>query len=304
MLWSLAGSASHDLTARLWDVSSGGSFRCKRTLRGHEHAVTGITFVRVSSPSSGEEAAATNPSSDLEERVATASRDSTIRLWDPESGGAVGVLRGHKEWVRRVAASPPPHAGSISPDSPNVIVSCSSDKTVRVWDASNLTEKAVLTRHENVVECVALSSREQATVMRRTMAASAAVAEAVGGADGAGSSASATSADLSGSSGLYVVSGDRNCTIIVWDLASSAAIAELTGHSSWVRGVAFHHHGCLVVSASEDKTLRVWDVARGATRASVEGCHKDFVTSVALHNSLPLIATAGLDGVAKVWACN
>lgn len=306
-LLSIPGSASHDMTARLWDVSSGGSFRCKRTLRGHEHAVTGITFVRVSSASGGEdsaggEAAASGASSSAtQERVATASRDSTVRVWDPESGSALGVLYGHKEWARQVAAVPPQRPGSIFPDVPNVLVSCSSDKTVRVWDAGSMEAGAVLSGHENVVECVALSSREQATVMRRTFAASAAVAEAVGAADGSVDASVAASGVFAG---LYAVSGDRNCKIIVWDLAASAAVAELSGHSSWVRGVSFHPHGCLVVSASEDRTLRVWDVARGATRVVVEGCHRDFVAGLALHSTLPLFATAGLDGVAKVWACS
>lgn len=107
----------------------------------------------------------------------------------------------------------------------------------------------------------------------------------------------------SGSAGLFVVSGDRDCTVIVWDIAAKDALAELKGHTSWIRGVAFHPCGSLVLSAAEDRTMRVWDVARRTARHIVEGCQEDFVTGLAAHPGMALVATTGLEGTARVWQC-
>src|SRR5258708_947383 len=60
--------------------------------------------------------------------VVSGSEDNTIRIWDAESGAAVGEpLTGHAEGVSSVA---------YSPDGRH-IVSGSSDNTIRIWDAES-----------------------------------------------------------------------------------------------------------------------------------------------------------------------
>jgi len=58
--------------------------------------------------------------------IVTGSEDGTIRIWDAETGDAVGKpLEGHTHWVWSVA---------YSPDGRH-IVSGSSDETIRIWNA-------------------------------------------------------------------------------------------------------------------------------------------------------------------------
>src|SRR5882757_1531534 len=58
--------------------------------------------------------------------IATASRDRTVRIWDAETGAAVGnPLKGHSGWVRSVA---------YSPDGRHII-SGSDDSSIRISDA-------------------------------------------------------------------------------------------------------------------------------------------------------------------------
>jgi len=57
--------------------------------------------------------------------VASASDDSTVRLWDAGSGAALQTLEGHSRSVCAVA---------FSPDG-KLVASASGDSTVRLWDA-------------------------------------------------------------------------------------------------------------------------------------------------------------------------
>ena len=59
-------------------------------------------------------------------RVVSASKDRTLRVWDPDSGETVKTLEGHSDAVSSVAAL---GAGRV--------VSASNDFTLRVWDADS-----------------------------------------------------------------------------------------------------------------------------------------------------------------------
>jgi hypothetical protein len=82
---------------------------CLQTLEGHSSEVFSVAFSHDSA------------------RLASASYDRTVKIWDASSGECLQTLEGHSDSVRSV---------TFSHDSTR-LASASDDRTVKIWDASS-----------------------------------------------------------------------------------------------------------------------------------------------------------------------
>ena len=86
----------------------------------------------------------------------------------------------------------------------------------------------------------------------------------------------------------------------VWDPATGEQLQQLTGHTDWVRGVAWAPDATRLASASDDGSVRVWDPATGEQLQQLTG-YTGWVNGVAWAPDATRLASAGRDGSVRVW---
>lgn len=117
-----------EASAKIWDAETD-QLRCTFQIPDKKYQVSSVNWT-----SDGK-------------RVATASHDRTIRIWDAETGKELKTLEGHHSAVRSVA---------FSPDDKR-IASASYDGTLRIWDAEEGKTLLTLKWHRHQVTSVAWS---------------------------------------------------------------------------------------------------------------------------------------------------
>jgi WD40 repeat protein len=102
-----------------------------------------------------------------------------------------------------------------------------------------------------------------------------------------------------------VVSGSRDQTVRVWDLATGAPVGDpFTGHTHAVNAVAVAElNGRPVALSGGDRTVRVWDLATGAPVGDPFTGHTRAVIAVAAAelDGRPVVVSGGRDQTVRVW---
>jgi WD40 repeat protein len=136
LLFSPTGSLIRQLfqheepeTISIRPALSDGWSACLLTLEGHSDPVSSVAFSHDSA------------------RLASASGDRTVKIWDAYSGACLQTLEGHSNYVSSVA---------FSHDSAR-LASASGDRTVKIWDAHSGACLQTLEGHSDVVRSVAFS---------------------------------------------------------------------------------------------------------------------------------------------------
>jgi len=88
--------------------------------------------------------------------------------------------------------------------------------------------------------------------------------------------------------------------IILLDGVTGSQAAVLSGHTNWVKSLAFSSDGISLVSGSCDKTIKLWDVQTGGVAQTFLG-HTGSVLSVSISVDCTTIASGSGDRTIRLW---
>jgi WD40 repeat protein len=276
------------------------SHRELQTLEGHTGAVVAVSF----SPDG--------------RRLASASHDGSVKVWDAQAGQELLTLRGHAGSVSSVCFSPD---GRRLASASYGRLEGKDEKLmggeVTVWDAQtgrellSLRGSPVSGGTPGPVQSVAFSpdGRRLAGALRgydkqtKHEYAEVKVWDAQTGEEALslrGPLWTTVYGIAFSPDGRRLAGAASDGTVKLWDVQTGQEVAPLKGHTGEVRGVGFSPDGSRLASASWDHTVRVWDVQTGKELLTFKG-HTDPVGGVCFSPDGRRLASASQDLTARVW---
>ena len=311
-------SGSEQGFIKVWDLDKQNRHGPVLGFKGHSDAVTCLTFV-----------------SDME--IISGSRDKTLILWALSNGKETPLQKfvGHTDVVTSVAFSlekkdtfvsgsrdckiilwkltgerqvtapfEPSHTFAVNcvRISPNgkYVLSCSADKTIKLWDQLNGKLIKTLEGHADSV-ITAHFSHDGKSIVSASRDRSVKFWELHPGAmvkafNGQNHVIDAIALSKDGS---MICSGSHDKTIRVFDRNYGNLLKTFEGHKKEVKSVAFSPDRKLIASASFDNMVIIWDVENGICKNLFP--HKSFVNSVTFSPDGKIIASGSLDKTIKLW---
>lgn len=250
-------------------------------------------------------------------RLASSSKDGTVRVWNLDRRHVDFVLGGHTASVNAVRWG-----------GEGAIYTASSDRTVKVWNDQDGRVIRSLNDHAHWVNTLAISTdyflrtgafdiqdtyasaalaRYQARPESMTKSEHAKADEAEDEACKVAALARYREATGDGTRPELVVSGSDDHTLFLWPAQIGASkespkkpLARLTGHQKTVNHVCFSPDGRLIASASFDNSVKLWDGRTGKFIANLRG-HVASVYRVAWSSDSRMLASASKDSTIKLW---
>ncbi|KAI7849632.1 coatomer WD associated region-domain-containing protein [Circinella umbellata] len=100
----------------------------------------------------------------------------------------------------------------------------------------------------------------------------------------------------------WIVTGSDDSQIRIFNYNTHEKVASFEGHPDYIRCLAVHPTQPLLLSGSDDMTIRLWDWEKGWKCVQIFEGHSHFVMHLTFNpKDSNTFASAGLDGVIKVW---
>ena len=222
-------------------------------------------------------------------RVASASYDSTVQVWNAATGSHVLTYSGHTWRVRAVAWSP--DGASIA--------SGGDDGTMQVWDAKDGSLRFKYEGHCNAVAWSLDGSRIATGGGGGTVEIlDSETGEVTFSYDGHEDAVTSLAWSPDGS---RIASGSTDASVQVWMTTPGGSAFTYRGHHESVWAVAWSSDGKHIASAGDpDGRVNVWDTSTWGNVVTYDG-HSERVVALAWSPNSKHIASGGEDNKVHLW---
>merc|ERR1719510_1837409 len=225
-------------------------------------------------------------------RLASASKDGDVRIWDVLLGKCLRSLTGHTMSVTCLR-----WGGS------GLVYSAAQDRTIKVWRPDDGALCRTLQGHGHWVNVLALNT----DYVIRTGAFEPSKAKIVHddtvipGETAAKMALKRYNEVVAVAGEEVLVSGSDDFTLFLWHPASEKkSLGRMTGHQQLVNDVKFSPDGRLLASASFDKSLQLWSARTGKLDTDLPG-HGDEVYTVDWSPDGQRVVSGGKDKLLRIW---
>ena len=248
-----------------------------QTLRGHANVIGKIAW----SPDG--------------KRLASPSRDKTVRLWDVLTGACLKILEQHQYETLTVA---------FSPDG-KILASGGEGGELYLWDANHGVLLGELSDHISAVSCLAfdptgqqLASGDFAGELRvRKITTTPRIQQE--------KSIQLNKPDATekiyqvafDDTGQRIAAASKQEGIQVWNTHTGKIAHAMDGHGGGAT-IAWNSSGTLLASSGEDRTIKLWSM--GQLTKTLQG-HSKHVISLDFIPNTELLVSMGLDDTVRFW---
>ncbi|MCJ1420714.1 Transcription initiation factor TFIID subunit 5 [Xylographa parallela] len=219
-------------------------------------------------------------------------------------------LIGHSGPVYGISFSPgiagPTEASSgysqVPSTNPHFLLSCSMDKTIRLWDLEMWTCLVVYKGHDGPVwdiqwgphghyfltgsrdRTARLWSQDQIVYLRLF----------------AGHEQDVDCVAFHPNS-AYVFTGSSDKNVRMWQVTNGVPVRLFTGHTGNVTSLACSPSGKILASADDQGTIILWDLGPGKLLKRMRGHGRGGIWSLSWSAESSVVVSGGMDGTVRVW---
>jgi transcription initiation factor TFIID subunit 5 len=254
--------------------------------------------------------------------VAVGTEESYIRVWDLHGNALPSIvpgadaapsssrrLIGHSAPVYSVSFSPsiegPANADdSIPSTAPKLLLSSSSDKTIRLWSLEAWTCLVVYKGHEGPVwnvrwgpfghyfatcgwdKTVRVWGQDHISYLRMMVGHDSNVNQIAWHPNGAY---------------IFSASDQADKTVRMWAFTTGECVRVFSGHTDFVSAIECSPNGKILASADGGGSIILWDLAKGTQIKRCRGHGKGGIWSLSFSVESSVLVSGGADGTVRVW---
>ena len=286
IVWSPDGkqlaSASGDMTVRIWAL---GTASALQVLTGHEDYVTGVSWTRT----------------DHGDILASGSYDGTIRLWirDAQMWQVAKLFTGHQGYITDV---------SISLDG-FLVASAGYDKTVQIWDTSNIYDAIPSADQPQSTTQTSPSSPKNSSSRMAAVLEPLSSPESNASPDPSPSKTAESKlkcaplracAFTPDGKRIATASEDNVVHIFVLKQGVGRLVRTLEGHRNHVDDLSWSPDGQFLASTAEDSKVLLWHSHTGMLLGKLRG-HAHPLNSIAWSSDGTLMAGGSMQKLVIIW---